>query len=174
MRNRNKGRNKGKDYTLPAAIAIIILLSVLGSRSPSRVRGFGGFGIQAQTSTAPPVNDMGPTPDGSTTLKIVNSIPHPMAFQIQAKDGIDTKIRLKPCPTCKIYSSRAEIPSDVYERGTTETIAVTPGKNFVNWTYQGGDIAPIQAYWEFKPGHRYSVCVIMDLSEGRSNWDSTK
>ncbi len=172
MRNRNKGRNKGKDYTMVAIVVAIIFLSVLGSRSPSRVKGFGL--TQSQTSTPPPVNDLGLTPDGSTTLKIVNSIPHPMVFQIQAKDGIDAKFRLKPCDTCKIYSSNSEIPPDVYDRGMTETIVVTPGKNFVNWAYPGGDIAPIQAYWELKPGHKYSVCMVMNLAQGRSNWDSTK
>jgi hypothetical protein len=166
-------RKKSNDYTMPAALVILLILWALGSRSPSSFKQLGSTQIQASTDRSP-VDDMGPTEDGSTTLEIVNLIPYPMSFKVSAKGVGDKKIRLKSCETCKIYSGQGEIPSDLHSRGTRETIAVMPGRNFVSWSHDGGNISPMQAYWEFKQGHKYSSSVLMDLSQGRSNWDSVK
>jgi hypothetical protein len=167
-----KTRKKGKDYTLPIALVICLILVALGSRSPGSFKGVNN--TQIQTTSAAPVDDIGPTSDGSTTLTIVNSIPYPMTFRISAKGGINKKIQLQTCETCKIYSGPSDIPADVYARGIKETIVVSPGKNFVDWSHQGGNISPIQAYWELKPGRKYSICTIMDMTRGRSDWNTAK
>ena len=167
-----RSRKKGKDYTQPTAVIICLILVALGSRSPASFKHVSN--TQIQTASAPPVDDLGPTLDGSTTLTIVNSIPHPMTFRISAKGGINKKIQLKPCETCKIYSGPSDIPANIYARGTKETIVVSPGKNFVDWSHQGGNISSIQAYWELKPGRQYSICTIMDMTRGRSDWDTAK
>jgi hypothetical protein len=166
-------RKKSNDYTMPAALVILLILWALGSRSPSSFKQLGTTQVQASTDRSP-VDDIGATEDGSTTLEVVNLIPYPMSFKASAKGVSDKKIRLKPCETCKIYSSPGEIPSDIHARGTRETIVVMPGRNFVGWSHDGGNISPMQAYWELKPGRKYSASVLMDLSQGRLNWDSTK
>lgn len=161
-----RNRNKGKDYTLPATIVILAILGLLGSRSPSSFKQSNPAQIQ---TTAQILDDSGPTADGSTVVQVVNSIPHPMVFKANSQET-----RLAACPTCKIYRNKSEIPSDIYDRGTKVTIVMKPGKNMVHWYHQGGNIAEIHAEWNLKPGRKYSVCMSMDLSEGRSNWDDSK
>lgn len=160
-------RNKGKDYTLPAAIAIVAILALIGSRSPSSFKPVNT--TQAQKNDVQVIDDIGPTSDGSTVVQVVNSIPRPMVFKANGKET-----RIDACSTCKIYKNSGEVPTDIYDRGTKAAIVVAPGKNLVHWYHQGGNISEIYAQWNLKPGRKYSVAMILDLSEGRSNWDTSK
>jgi hypothetical protein len=167
-----KNHRKGRDYTLPVALFLILVLTALGSRSPNSFQG--SYSTQVESYGVPPIADIGPTDNGSTVLVVVNSIPHPMNFRILVKGGTERKISLAACATCKIYSSPSEIPPDIYDRGTKTSFTVSPGRNFADWHYPGANISHIQAYWDLKPGRKYSVSAVMDLTSKRSDWNSTK
>lgn len=163
-------RKKSNDYTSHAILVILLLLSIFGNRSPSyqtplpRVQKFEDYAI-------PPFQDDGPSTDGLTTLTVTNAIPHLMVFTLQ-QDKQKKEARLEPCQSCKIYAYSAEIPKDICKSGTSQTIAVQPGDNYVQWSYPGAPIGAIKANWTFAPGRKYSMCPVMDLSKGRTNWDS--
>jgi hypothetical protein len=163
---------KGKDYTRPITIILLLVLAVLGSRSPMLFRGY--ILTQTESSKELPVQDMGPTEDGSTSLEVANSIPYPMRFRISAKGGIDKNIKLDACSNCRIYRGSSEIPENIRSFSPKQLITVSPGRNFIIWSYDGGNISAIQAYWELKQGHKYSIGPVMDMTQGRSNWDSVK
>lgn len=122
-------------------------------------------------SPAPALQDNGPTPDGTTSLTVVNAVPRPFVFAIQ-QEKQKQDFELDSCQNCKIYANSSEVPENVCKLGTTTTIAATPGDNKVYWHYKNVSINPISANWKISPGRRYSICIIMDLSKGRTNWDS--
>jgi hypothetical protein len=122
-------------------------------------------------SPAPALQDDGPTPDGTTSLTVVNAVPRPFVFAIK-QERQKQDFELDSCQNCKIYANSSEVPKDVCKLGTTTTIAATPGDNRVYWHYKNASINPISANWKISPGRRYSICIIMDLSKGRANWDS--
>lgn len=122
-------------------------------------------------STAPALQDNGPTPDGTTLLSVVNAVPRPFVFAIQ-QGKQKQNFELDSCQKCKIYATSSEVPENVCKLGTTTTIAATPGNNRVNWYYKNDKITPVLANWKISPGRRYSICIIMDLSKRRVNWDS--
>ena len=111
---------------------------------------------------------------GSTSLEVANSIPYPMRFRISAKGKIDKNITLEACAKCKIYKGPSEIPENIRSFSPKQSITISPGRNFVIWSYDGGNISTTQAYWDLKQGHKYSIGPVMDMTQGRSNWDSVK
>ena len=122
-------------------------------------------------SPAPALQDNGPTPDGTTSLTVVNAVPRPFVFAIQ-QGKQKQNFKLDSCQNCKIYATSSEVPENVCKLGTTTTIAATPGDNRVYWYYKNISTKSVSANWKISPGRRYSICIIMDLSKGRTNWDS--
>ena len=161
-------RRKSNDYTAQILLAILALLGFLGTRSPNGFKPMPPS--QIRDTFTPPLQDDGPSTDGITTLMVTNGIPHPLVFKIGQNDR-GKEIRLDSCQNCKIYTAATEIPPDICKFGTTQTIAVTPGQNQVYWHYNGGNIGDINATWKISPNRKYSVCIVMDLSRGRTDWD---
>ena len=162
-------RKKSNDYTTPVLVIILIVLGIAGSRSsnsfqlipPSQIR---------DDSLSPAFQDDGPSTDGITTLTVTNAIPHPLSFRVRNRST--RKIRLNPCQGCKIYAVSNEIPENICKSGPTQTIAVHPGKNNVRWDYQNANIGSVDAEWNLLPGRKYSICLVLDLSKTRRDWDS--
>lgn len=122
-------------------------------------------------SSVSPLHDDGPSSDGTTTITVTNAVPRPLVFAIkQPKKNQD--FELNSCQNCKIYANSSEVPKNVCEQGTTTTIDANPGENKVYWYYKNARINPINATWKIEPGRKYSICIIMDLSKGRSDWDN--
>ena len=92
----------------------------------------GNISTQTESSKELPVQDMGPTKDGSTFLEVANSIPYPMRFRISAKGGIDQQIKLNACADCRIYKEPSEIPENIRSFSPKQSITISPGRNFVN------------------------------------------
>lgn len=122
-------------------------------------------------SPVPALQDNGPTPDGTTSLTVINAVPRPFVFAIQ-QEKQKQNFEMDSCQNCKIYANSSEVPENVCKLGTTTTIAAAPGDNRVYWYYKNASINPISANWKISPGRRYSICIIVDLSKGRANWDS--
>jgi hypothetical protein len=163
-------RKKSNDYTMPLSVIGIIVLAAIGSRSPSSFK-VGPSHQASESSTIPPFQDDGPTTDGSTTLTISNAIPSPLVFKV-LKKGSDRELELNSCQGCKIYKNNSEIPPNVCKLGESKTIAVVPGKSRVHWYYKGAQIGETIADWNLSPGRKYSLCLVMNMSGGRLNWDS--
>lgn len=163
-------RKKSNDYTLPIIVVILIVLSVLGSRSPNAFKPLPSYQIR-DDSTSPAFQDDGPSVDGSTTLTVINAVPHPLVFAFQQEKQKKQSI-LEPCQNCKIYNTNREIPNDICKSGTVTTIDVQPGMNPVYWYYKNANIGETRANWNLSPGRRYSICLVMNLSKGRTDWDS--
>ena len=163
-------RKKFKDYTMPVALVILLVLGILGTRSPNAFKPLPPSQLRDDSIT-PAFEDNGPSTDSTTTLTVINSIPHPLIFKI-GQGSQKKELRLKPCQNCKIYSVASEIPKDICKSGTVGAIAVYPGKNHANWYYENAPIGEIQANWNLPAGHKYSICLVMDLSKGRTDWDS--
>lgn len=121
------------------------------------------------TVAAPILQDLGPTGDGATKLKLTNSIPHSMVFTMKQENQEKKGLILKPCPDCKIYTG--SIPKDACERGTTETFSVDPGEHRIRGSWENATISDIAATWQLAPGRKYGLCIVMDLTKGRNNWD---
>ena len=162
----NSRNHKGKGYIgLISLIAIVLTLGYLQSLTRTSFQSLKTSGIEA-----PILQDDGPTDDGSTSLKITNSIPNLMVFTMTQGKAEAKNTVLKSCPQCKIYAISSDIPKNVCTLGTTETFVVRPGSHDVRWSHPGANISNIAATWTVKPGRKYSVCVVMDLSRGRSDW----
>lgn len=178
MRNNNKNdrlrifvhRKKSNDYTLHVTVVILIVLGLLGSRSPNAFKSLPSYQMR-DDSTTPAFQDDGPSVDGTTILTVTNAVPHPLVFAVQQKKQ-KKESTIEPCQNCRIYNTDREIPNDVCKSGTATTIAVQPGENHVHWYYQNANIGEINANWNLPPGRKYSICLVMNLSKGRSNWDS--
>ena len=160
---------KRNDYTAQLVLVILALLGLLGTRSPNGFKPMSPG--QIRDTFTPPLQDDGPSTDGITTLTVTNSIPHPLVLRLR-QNSQGREMRLDPCQGCRVYAAAAEIPSNICKSGTTQTIAVTPGQNQVYWHYKSGNIGDINATWNLSTGRKYSVCLVMDLSRGRTDWDS--
>ena len=163
-------RKKSNDYTLPVTLVILSLLGTLGSQTPNAYTPHSPYQLR-DDSREPVLQDDGLSTDGLTTVTISNSIPNPLVFKIQQNKDKE-EVTIEPCKNCKIYKTSTEIPTDICNMGTAKTIAVNPGKNNVYWYFQNAQINDTNATWNLLPGHKYSTCLVMDLSKGRSNWDS--
>ena len=163
-------RKKSTDYTRPVTLVILLVLAIAGSRSPNAFKPLPSTQLR-DDSIAPAFQDDGPSTDGMTTLMVTNSIPHPLVFMIQ-QNNEKKETRLGACQSCKIYTVSSEIPKDICKSGTKQTIAVQPGKNYAHWYHQTDQIGEIKANWNLPAGHKYSICLVMNLSKGRTDWDS--
>ena len=117
------------------------------------------------------LQDNGPSSDGTTTIELTNAVPSPFVFAIQ-QEKQKQELELASCKDCKLYANSTEVPENVCKLGTTTTIAATPGENRVHWYYKIASINPVNATWKISPGRKYSICIIVDLSKGRTDWDS--
>ena len=184
--NRRPFTQKGNDYTaLITGILGIIVLSVLPSLSrhsftllktePKKQddRAVASSETKQEsdrtTVKAPILQDLGPTDDGSTKLKLTNSIPHPMVFTMKQDNQEKKGIVLKPCPDCKIYNG--SVPENICASGTTETFDIQPGEHRIRGSWENAQIADIAATWKIQSGRKYGLCILMDLSEGEKDWD---
>lgn len=117
------------------------------------------------------LQDNGPSADGQTTIKVTNAVPSPFVFAIK-QEKQKQEFELASCQDCKLYANSTEVPENVCKLGTTTTIAATPGQNQVRWYYKTVSINAVNATWKISPGRQYSICIIVDLSKGRTDWDS--
>jgi hypothetical protein len=179
-------RRKGNNYTvlisgLGAMIALAALPSLVKTSfkplktEKSQEISLGRNSSQSKqksdrpTVDAPILQNMGPTGDGSTKIELTNSIPHTMVFTMKQEKQEKKGIILKPCPECKIYTG--SVPENACDRGTTETFSVEPGEHLIRGSWENADIADIAATWKLAQGRKYGLCIVMDLAEGRNDWD---
>ena len=162
-------RKKSNDYTMPVLLVILLVLGIAGSRSSNSFNPVPPTQLR-NDSSSPPFQDDGPSRDGLTTLTVTNAIPHPLVFEVRNRSK--REVKLESCQSCKIYAVSSEIPANICKSGTTQTIAVHPGKNNVRWHYQNANIGTVEANWELLSGRKYSICLVMDLTETRNSWDS--
>ena len=177
----NKHRNRkaiDKNYVNEEAkraiVGIVLILGFIVNISNNGIDEFRTLPTYQRTdnSLVPVLHDYGPSSDGKTTITVTNSVPRPLVFAIKHKKQ-NQDFELASCQSCKLYANSSEIPKNVCELGNDNTIDVPPGENQVYWYYKNTTkINPINATWKISPGHQYSTCIIMDLSEGRANWDS--
>lgn len=179
-------RPKGNDYTaLITGLFILIFIAVLPSLSKHSFKPLktetkkqdDRAVISSETKQesdrptvkAPVLQDLGPTDDGSTKLKLTNSIPYPMVFTMRQDKQEKKGIVLNPCPDCKIYNG--SVPENICDRGTTEIFNIQPGEHHIRGSWENAQIADIAAIWKLESGRKYGLCILMDLAEGRNDWD---
>jgi hypothetical protein len=113
--------------------------------------------------------DLGPTDDGSTKIKFTNSVPSAMVLTLKQKKN--QIVKLDSCPQCRSYNHVDEIPENICDFGSTQTITVLPGKHQIRAVWRNDMEAPIEATWNLKPGKRYGVCLVHDLSGRSVDWN---
>jgi hypothetical protein len=126
---------------------------------------------QRRTIPAPILSDLGPTGDSSTKIELTNSIPSEMVFTMQQRGQEIQGSELAPCPRCKVYHAKSEVPEDVCDRGTTETFIVAPGEHYVRGSWKRAYLSDMAGTWKLQPGRKYGVCILLDLSRGKKDWD---
>lgn len=124
---------------------------------------------ERHTVEAPVLQDMGETDDGSTKIQLTSSIPHEMTFTMQQDNAEKKGAILKPCPDCEIYTGN--VPEDACDRGTQDLFSVAPGEHRIRGSWTNANISDIAATWKLKPGRKYSLCLVLDTTRGKSDWD---